>query len=296
MHEIENTLKSVVDSINKACKAGNGLPINALPTGYFELDKQTNGIKLGKLYAFAGPPASCKSSLLINLASNMARDAGVNVVFLSYVFNASDVLSRMLSLSTKLSLSSLMCGHLHDEQWVRLQRRLAGFSSTNNLFLYNHLEVEKNLGGLKALILKTQSANPENKTVLFVDDALQCAVFHNMSGKKRLQYLRSLAMEVNIAIIISLPVNMLALSHKTEKRPQIVDLRLHEAVGKWVDTIITLHRPMADLHLPLLSNVIELSTLKNNNGSTGFIKLHFDRQSLAIGNYGTQDSDQVDVN
>ena len=79
--------------------------ICGIPSGYKELDRMTKGFRPGTLTVLASLPAMGKTSCALNMALNMAARFHYPVLFFSPGMSVTDLVLRMLSLTTGLTLS-----------------------------------------------------------------------------------------------------------------------------------------------------------------------------------------------
>ena len=95
-------IKPIQEVISKAQEqieflAKNGGEITGVPTGFYDLDKRTTGFHGNELIIIAGRPGMGKSSLAINMATNMAINAKKSVALFNLEMGAVQILNRMYS-------------------------------------------------------------------------------------------------------------------------------------------------------------------------------------------------------
>ena len=86
--------------------------------------------------------------------------------------------------------------------------------------------------------------------------------------------LRLIAMKTNIPIVVACQLNR-ASERTTDKRPTLIDLRDSGSLEQDATTVIAL-----STHGDRQDNKVLLDILKNRNGETGSVMLHFDKPHM----------------
>jgi len=246
---------------------------NYIPTGYHHLDALTDGGMYKKnVILVAARPGVGKTSLLIGCIVNAAR-RGFRVGFLSLEMSKQEIMNRIISGITTIDGSKLRRGNLTDAEWGRY---------TNCLPDVDRLPVwVDDTGGLTlpALNAKVAKMNREHGLDLIVVDYLglmrQKADSRNAEISIISRGLKELAKAYDVPVLVAAQLNRES-TKRSDKRPQLSDLRDSGSLEQDADLIIMLHRdmshPPADTITPTATEVI---IRKQRQGPTGTVELMY---------------------
>lgn len=91
-----------------------------IPTGIGELDRITTGLNKSDLIILGARPGMGKTSFALNIARNVAVNAGKTVCFFSLEMSRDQLAQRMLSSEAAIKSEKLRTGALEPEEWTRL--------------------------------------------------------------------------------------------------------------------------------------------------------------------------------
>lgn len=91
-----------------------------IPTGIGELDRITTGLNKSDLIILGARPGMGKTSFALNIARNVAVNAGKTVCFFSLEMSRDQLAQRMLSSEAAIKSEKLRTGDLAPEEWTRL--------------------------------------------------------------------------------------------------------------------------------------------------------------------------------
>ena len=115
---IRQIVLNVVDNIEKASRTqGN---VTGLATGFVDLDYKTSGFQPSDLILIAARPSMGKTAFALNIARHMAFKGGATVAIFSLEMSKEQLVSRMLSMESRVDSQSLRTGDLRDEDWTKL--------------------------------------------------------------------------------------------------------------------------------------------------------------------------------
>ncbi len=257
-------------------KDGNLVGID---TGYADLNKMISGFKKNELIILAARPSIGKSTLALNFAANACKNKK-HVALFSLEMGHDQLIMRLLSTYSGISLSKLVSGDLTDEE----MRLLMQARTTVNKFpLYIDQSSTTNLRDIKAKCLKLHR---EGHLDFIIIDYLQLL----SSGENRLSRVEEVSKISRglkeMARFFEIPV--LALSQlsrnietREDKRPVLADLRESGSIEQDADIVMFLHRDTPkkqegeDTTKVFRSAKTELIVAKNRQGSTGSVNLIF---------------------
>ncbi len=234
-----NIVDSTMQYIKDMKARGNNLLIG-IDTGFKSLNKKTTGFGKGDLIIVAARPAMGKTTLVLNMAQR-ALDTGIGVAFFSLEMPAEQLMLRMFSAITSISLQSLRVGNLMDNELERLSRavdvmrRAPLFVDDGSLLTIHQLRTK---------LRKIKKKHPE--IGLAIVDYLQ--LMNGANNKDRHQEvseisrgLKMIARELEMPIIALSQLNR-GLESRSDRRPMLSDLRESGSIEQDADLILFVYR------------------------------------------------------
>lgn len=228
-----------------------------LETGFFALDRMTNGLKPGQVITIAARTSVGKSSWAMNIAENVAangqevkfpdgtkKQVYTPVAIFSLEMSTEELNQRLLLSRSRIALQRLRDGHLKDADLPRLER-------TANELSAAPIYIDDTPGlRLFEFMARARKARVSMKVGLIIIDYVQLMA----SGTKRGMENRVLELtEITggikkIARELGIPVIMLAqLNREADKRPggipRLADLRESGSFEQDSDIVAFIHRP-----------------------------------------------------
>jgi replicative DNA helicase len=250
------------------------------PTGFVELDYQTDGGLRPGLALLAARTSHGKTALAANLAISAAQSGAGQVAFYSLEQNRVEVRERLLAMLSRIDASALRRCNLTGDQWRRVQ---AGMGRLEPLPIRLYTG-PATLSMLRAMTRRLRAAGP---IALVIVDYLQRvdmpARSRNDTREAELGRLARSLQELGHEV--GAPVLALAqLSRETEKRggkPQLSDLRESGSLEQDADLVLLLHRPsMHDPQEP--KDLAILNIAKQRQGPLGTVRLRFTGASFTF--------------
>jgi replicative DNA helicase len=251
--------------------------VTGMPTGFVDIDEKTSGLQKGDLIIVAARPAMGKTSLCLNIAQNATHRTGETVGIFSLEMSKEQLVLRLLCSDARIDSQRLRTGSLQEKDWARLAKAYADLSQAK-IFIddassLTPLEMRAKCRRLKA----------EHGLGLIVVDYLQL-----MSGGGRTENrqqeisgisrsLKGLAKELGCPVMALSQLSR-APEARTDRRPQLADLRESGALEQDADVVMFIYRE--EEHKPTEENrgIAEIIIGKQRNGPTGSIKLAFLRE------------------
>lgn len=263
---------------------------------FTDLDKIVAGFQPGTLNIIAARPSMGKTALALNIAQ-FGSNTGANnhVLFFSLEMSAEQLIHRMFSAQTLefgagVEISAITSGTLSDYDAYALERAAQALQQ-RNIYIYYSSELTAMDFRTKCRRFKTR--HPDLS--LIVVDYLQLMGSGKKSNDTR-QYEVAEISRVMKSVAVELECPILALSQlsreterRSEKKPQLSDLRDSGAIEQDADTVILLYRE--DYYTETENNDLtdskaDLRVAKNRNGTTGLCHLTFQRKFTRFMNYG----------
>jgi len=257
--------------------------VTGVPTGFKYLDRLTSGWQKNALIIVAARPAVGKTAFCLNLAMNAALNTNkpFPVAFFSLEMGAGELVKRMLSATTEVSMDAITKGRMQEHEFVQMTQRMNKLASAP-IFLDDQAAL--NIFELRA---KARRLKQKHDIQLIIIDYLQLMQADINKGGNREQEiskisrdLKSLAKELEIPIIALSQLNRSVESRKESKVPQLSDLRESGAIEQDADMVMFLYRPeYYGINNDEMGNPIEGEThvhiAKNRSGQTDTVKVRF---------------------
>lgn len=260
--------------------ASRGGQSNGISTGFSELDEKTNGLHAGQMIIIAARPGVGKSTIGLDIARSCSIRQGKPSIIFSLEMDRTEIAMRLLSAESKVKLANLRSGKMSDDDFALMARR-SGEIADAPLYIDDSPNMTMMEIRAKARRLKQQSGLD-----LIVVDYIQLMT----SGKKvesRQQevsefsrQLKLLAKELKVPVIAISQLNR-GPEQRTDKKPQVSDLRESGSLEQDADMVILLHRPELADPDDIRAGEADVILGKNRGGPTGTVvvvpQLHYSR-------------------
>jgi replicative DNA helicase len=239
-NEAEQIGDIISNEINKLEKIASGeIKFTGVPSGFQKIDRITNGWQPSDLIIIAARPSMGKTAFAIALGINASELNYPTAVFSLEMSNESIGL-RVLSSSTNYSNTELRSATNLD--WKELERSL---TKLINLKLF--IEDTPSLTPVK-LKSKVRRLIKLYGIKQIIIDYLQLMKDPSIKGNREQEVssisgaLKSIAKEFDIPVIALAQLNR-AVDSRTDKKPQLSDLRESGSIEQDADVVIFIHRP-----------------------------------------------------
>ncbi|MEK7799362.1 MAG: replicative DNA helicase, partial [Acidobacteriota bacterium] len=216
--------------------------VTGLPTGYKLLNEYTSGLQPADLIILAARPGMGKTSLALNVAQNVAMQAGKKVGIFSLEMTREQLFLRMLTGLARIDSHMLRTGRLTKDQWKELIQAF-GKLATAPVFIDDS-------AGLTVLEMRAKSRRLklEQGLDLVVIDYMQLVRsrgrFENRNQEisEISRSLKELAKELNLPVIALSQLSRAPEQRGERGRPQLSDLRESGAIEQDADVVLFLYR------------------------------------------------------
>lgn len=223
--------------------------VTGVTSGFADLDKITAGWQKTDLIILAARPSVGKTAFALNLALNAAMDKTdpKGVAVFSLEMGNTQIVKRMLSAVTEVSMEKISRGHLDDNEFTQISQRMNSLAKAP-IFIDDQAGL--NIFELRA---KCRRLKAKNDIGLVIIDYLQ--LMHaptDHKGGNREQEISKISRELKgLAKELSIPIIALSqLSRALESRggekgkvPQLSDLRESGAIEQDADMVMFIYRP-----------------------------------------------------
>ena len=251
-------------------------------TGFAELNELTSGFQKGDLIILAARPSVGKTALALTLARNAAVDAKIGVAVFSLEMSKMQLAQRLLSAETKVDLHRLRTGRLTEEDWMHLTRNIDRLAQAPI-----YIDDTPGISVLEARA-KARRQLREYGIGMVVIDYLQLMSGHLRTQSREQEIsqisrgLKAMAKELDVPILALSQLSR-AVESRTDRRPQLSDLRESGSLEQDADVVMFIYRPeMYGLKSPdgdSLEGVAEIIVGKQRNGPVDSVPLMWNKES-----------------
>jgi replicative DNA helicase len=279
---IQVAVQPVLDAA-EAAENNGGCEFVGLSTGLTALDRQLGGMKPGQLIVIGARPGMGKTALVLNIAENVAIREKLHTLFFSLEMSAGELALRSLSALARVpsrALSTGAMGGAHQDYWGRVVESVESFGQAN---LWIDDQPARSLSDISRSCRKKMMKDGGISCIIIdylqlIDMGESNKFNESQSISKVTAGLKSLAKELACPIILLSQLNR-AVEDRTDKRPNMADLRGSGSIEQDADSIIFIYRDeyyfRENSKLP---GIAELIVAKNRGGATGVVKVGFDAE------------------
>jgi replicative DNA helicase len=300
-----HALTDAIEMASQAYQRDGGL--SGISTGLRDLDKALGGLQKSDLLILAGRPSMGKTSLVTNIAFNVAKayraEMGSNgleevtdgavIGFFSLEMSAEQLATRIISEQAMLPSEKIRRGLITEDEFHRLVRSTQELQSLP-LFI-------DHTGGISIaqLAARARKLQRQRGLGLIIVDYLQLLAGSKRSGEGRVQEiteittgLKALAKELEVPVIALSQLSR-QVENREDKRPQLSDLRESGSIEQDADVVMFVfreeyyvqrreptitkveeHQKWQD-EMDQVQGIAEVIIGKQRHGPTGTVRLQF---------------------
>ena len=261
--------------------AGAGTVLG-VDTGFADLNDQMSGFQKGDLIILAARPSVGKTAFALTLARNAAVEAGIGMAIFSLEMSKLQLAQRLLSIETKVDLHKLRTGRLRDEDWMHLTHNIDRLAQAPI-----YIDDTPGISVLEARA-KARRLQREHGVGMVVIDYLQLMSGHmrTQSREQEISHisrgLKAMAKELDVPVLALSQLSR-AVESRTDRRPQLSDLRESGSLEQDADVVMFIYRPeMYGLKSPdgeSLEGLAQIIIGKQRNGPIGSVDLMWNKES-----------------
>ena len=226
--------------LNKIALSKEGMM--GVSTGYPELDAALAGWKKGDLVVIAGRPGMGKTAFTVNSLYRAAVFYKKKVLFVSLEMSNEQIGVRQISMQTGINSKTLQLPkQITPQEWQRIQRGEAG-SGQENFLIYTPKHSNPSV-----LMAEIRSLVHKHGIEAVAVDYLQLLTLSNKKSTTEgigevTKGFKNLAKELECPILLLSQLNRKN-EDRSDKEPQLSDLRASGDIEQDADTVLMLHRP-----------------------------------------------------
>ncbi|WP_457570300.1 replicative DNA helicase [Desulfurobacterium sp.] len=198
--------------------------VTGIPTGFSDLDTKTSGLQDSDLIIIAARPSMGKTAFALSIAYNVAIERGKSVAIFSLEMSKEQLITRLLAQASGVPLHKIRSGFLSSQE---LDRLIEAADTVKEAPIYID-----DTPGISVLEMraKARRLKSEKGLDLIIIDYLQLMRGIRKTENRQQEVseisrsLKGLAKELNIPVIALSQLSR-QVEHRSDKRPQLADLR-----------------------------------------------------------------------
>ncbi len=269
MQDLVNPVFQIIDQRMK-----HQSEVTGIPTGIRELDIKTSGFQQGDLVVLASRPSMGKTSFALNIMNYLSVYLKIPTAIFSLEMSKEQLVQRLLCIESRVPIQKVRTGRISKDDLPRLT------SAAYKLGQAPMYVDDTPAIPLLELRAKARRIKREHDIKLLVVDYLQLIQGPKDAENRQQEIsaisrsLKALAKELDIPILAVSQLSR-AVEHRTDKRPQLADLRESGAIEQDADTVIFIYREELYDPRPDNRNLAELIISKQRNGPVGTVPAVF---------------------
>jgi replicative DNA helicase len=292
LQSIKQVLSEYYDRIDHLSRRADD--IFGVPTGFIDLDKLLGGLQPSDFLIIAGRPGTGKTAFMLSAAKNAALKFRKHVAIFSLEMSNEQLVQRLISQETGIDSHRLRTGKLNEDEWAVFTQAIEVLSDTH-IFL-------DDTPGLTPLQLRTKCRrlHLEFSLDLIIVDYLQL-MSGGMRTENRVQEvsaisrnMKILARELNVPVLAAAQLSR-AIEQRSDKEPQLSDLRESGSLEQDADIVMFIHRPELYEKDPVNQNLAQIKVAKHRNGPVGTVEMVFRSKLAKFENAATHHIDLAEI-
>jgi replicative DNA helicase len=276
--EALNTILEFIDQRRKAERL-----ITGLPSGFMNLDQLTAGFQPSDLVVIAARPGMGKSSFMLSIVLHLALNERVPLAIFSLEMSRQQLAMRAVSMLSGVPLQNIRQGYVGDDDWEKIVKAVLEISSREI-----YVDDNPNLTTTELRVKSRKLKQEKGVGIIFVDYLQLLKTPYRFATRQEevaeiSRNLKALAKELEVPVVAIAQLSR-QVEQRSDKRPQLADLRESGQIEQDADLIIFIHRPeVYKKHPPPEEEgLAEIIVAKQRQGPTGLIKLAFNKDTTAF--------------
>ena len=299
LERIETALSSVINRIEEIHK--NGGATRGLKTGFYQIDKATNGLQKSDMIIIAARPGVGKTSLAMNIVTNAALDSKAKCAVFSLEMGREQLAQRMLFSVANVSMAKALRGDLNESDWAKIWKAEKKLKEADIFIDDNALNTPSQV------LSKCRKLKREKGLDLIAIDYLGLMKSDENTDNRQNEVasisrqLKILAKEINVPVLVLCQLNRSVEQRDNGKpgKPVLSDLRESGSIEQDADTVWFIHRDMSAKEIAEDkdgSYTAELIIAKFRNGQPGSVYIGWDGKRTTFYNLERDANEQSLVN
>lgn len=273
---IKETLADSFERLDEL-QRNNG-ELRGVPTGFADLDTVLTGFQKSNLIILAARPGVGKTAFSLNMASFAAVTAKKKIGFFSLEMSKEELVDRLLVGQADIDAWKLKTGRLEQQDFLKLSDAM-GVLADAEIFI-------DDTPGLSIFEMRTKARRlmTEHGIDMLIVDYLQLASGRTKDNRVQevaeiSQGLKNIARELRIPVLALSQLSR-AIENRTERSPQLSDLRESGSIEQDADIVMFIYREAYYNPETERENITDLIIAKHRHGATGVVELYFHPERL----------------
>ena len=252
----------------------HGILCSGLSTGFKHFDEKAGGLSPSHLIIGAGRPGMGKTAFALNIMEHVVVKSQKPVGFFSLEMSHSELIDRLISSQSRIPLRKIRTGDLNNQESDAIKQKIAEIENSPLIIDDSAFQTMATLSS-KAIRMKSK-----HKIEAIFVDYLQLIQGSRKSSENRYmeiteisRKLKCLAKHLNIPIVCLSQLSR-SVEQRTDKTPQLSDLRDSGAIEQDADIVFFLYRN--DYYDPYKTGA-KIIIAKNRHGGMGSVDVTFDK-------------------
>lgn len=264
---VQDSFVKTLDAIEQKYEKGEDY---SLFTGFFDLDKLTDGLHENELTAIGARPGTGKTAFALNIATNVAARKNKKVYFCSLEMSSEQIMQRIISSYCYINTQFLRTGRLNKEDMIKI-------ANETERIVNLYLNIDTKTRSIEELENIAYMLKDKNEIDLLIIDYLTLLKSKDKFMSRELEVaeisrkLKLLALDLHIPIIVLVQLNRDA----ENKIPTMANIRESGSIEQNCDNILFLHNSLDEKKTV---EIIDIILEKQRQGTTGKIQLKFDKK------------------
>lgn len=280
---VKDTLEEAFERIDRLSKNKTG--IRGVATGFTDLDNIVSGLQKSDFVLLASRPSMGKTSLALNIASNVATKEKTPVGIFSLEMSKDQLTDRLLASMSNVDLWKLRTGRLStdSDDFTRIQDSMGLLSEAP---IYVDDAAAPNVVQMKAMARRLQARHGLG---LIIVDYLQLmqprsdsiSIVQQVTEISR--SLKAMARELDVPVLALSQLSR-AVEQRIPQIPRLADLRDSGGLEQDADLVLFIYREDRYREDTSRKNIADIIVAKHRNGPVGKAELYFDDQRATFRN------------
>ena len=299
LEKIEIPLEKVINRIEEIHKDAGAT--RGLKTGFYQIDKATNGLQKSDLIIIAARPGVGKTSLAMNIVSNAALDSKAKCAVFSLEMGKEQLAQRMLFSVANVSMAKALRGDLNESDWAKIWKAEKKLKDADIFIDDNAMNTPSQV------LAKCRKLKREKGLDLIAIDYLGLMKSDEKTDNRQNEVasisrqLKILAKEINVPVLALCQLNRSVEQRDNGKpgKPVLSDLRESGSIEQDADMVWFIHRDMSAKEIAedkTGNYTAELIIAKFRNGQPGSVYIGWDGQRTSFYNLDKDANEQSLVN
>lgn len=299
LERIEFPLEKVINRIEEIHKDAGAT--RGLKTGFYQIDKATNGLQKSDLIIIASRPGVGKTSLAMNIVSNAALESKAKCAVFSLEMGREQLAQRMLFSVANVSMAKALRGDLNEADWAKIWKAEKKLKDADIFIDDNAMNTPSQV------LAKCRKLKREKGLDLIAIDYLGLMKSDEKTDNRQNEVasisrqLKILAKEINVPVLALCQLNRSVEQRDNGKpgKPVLSDLRESGSIEQDADMVWFIHRDMSAKEIAedkTGNYTAELIIAKFRNGQPGSVYIGWDGSRTSFYNLEKDANEQSLVN